>query len=106
MGRTRLFHTIVIVGAGLLASCEKGPKPIKKKDAAFKDAGPAAAKIIAEPPDPPRIHAMTPEKMGEVDPQPPPPMIVAAPPPPLIQSGSVNRRNQRPVPKAPKTPRI
>jgi hypothetical protein len=101
VGRTRLFHTIVIVGSSLLANCEKGPAPVAKKDAtrdaAVKDApniplidaAPEVIRIMAAPPDPPRIHAITPEKMGET----------RVPAPPRIQV-------RHKPPKAPRMPRI
>lgn len=73
MGRTRLFHTLVIVGSGMLAGCSGSSKKSTTTigNTAGPDAGvaPPPAQIDAgpqvnEPPPPPRIHAVTPEKMG------------------------------------------
>jgi hypothetical protein len=83
MGRTRLFHTVVIVGSSLLANCDKGApakagsgSSTQAKDAAatvLLDAAPEAVRVMAAPP-PPRIHAFKPPK-----PLPPPPRIEARP---------------------------
>ena len=84
MRRTRLFHTVVIVGSTLLASCEKGPKPVAKKDAAVVKDAPAIPLIDAPAP---RIMALI--DAGDLPPppriMPPPPRIQAAPPHPRIQ---------------------
>ena len=71
MGRTRLFHTLVVVGSGMLAGCSGSSKhgDTTIGNTAGPDAGasPQAqidAATIDEPPPPPRIHAVTPEKMG------------------------------------------
>lgn len=84
----------MIVGSGLLANCDKGAPPAKTSDVAVKrdggssdatpsaarimallDAAPEAVQIMAAPP-PPRIHAVTPEKLGRTRvPTPQPPRI-------------------------------
>jgi hypothetical protein len=73
MGRTRLFHTLVVVGSGMLASCSgssKKPSTTVGNNTAGPDAGTAlppaqvdASPQVNNPPPPPRIHAVTPEKM-------------------------------------------
>ncbi|HTL31975.1 MAG TPA: hypothetical protein VL326_02555 [Kofleriaceae bacterium] len=98
MARTRLFHTVVIVGAGLLAGCEKGPAPMAKKDGGVKD----AQKLAPQPPlidaaQPVRIMAAPPD--ARIMAAPPPVRIMIAPPPPRIQV-------RRKTPWPPKVPRI
>ena len=95
--KTKLFHTIVIVGSSLLAGCggktnapAEHPHRSSTTDAAAPpDAGAPpsvdpAVKPIDQPPPPPRIHAVTPEKEG-LRPPPPPPRIHAVKPPPKVQ---------------------
>ena len=104
MARTKLFHTVVVVGSGLLASCGKPAPAVQEPhatppagSAAPADAAPAPAPDAARtaikqdvppPPPPPRIHALTPEKEGLVPP-PPPPRVHAVKPvaPPKAPSG-------------------
>ena len=51
MKRTRLFHTVVIVGSSLLANCDRGAPPPKQRDASVKkDAAPNVPIIDAPPP--------------------------------------------------------
>ena len=71
MARTRLFHTLVVVGSGMLAGCSGSSKHkgTTVGNTAGPDAGASppmvdAAPLVNEPPPPPRIHAVTPEKMG------------------------------------------
>lgn len=101
MRRTRLFHTVVIVGSSLLASCEKGPAPVKTRDASVKkDAAPnvpiidapapAAQLDAAVVPPPVRIMAVPPPRIMPKSPSPvrimaaPRPRIMATPPFPRI----------------------
>ena len=80
MRRTRLFHSVVIVGSGLLGTgchgkrAASGPEDISN---APSDAGVVADARVDQPPPPPRIHAVTPEKLGE---PPDPPRIHAVTP--------------------------
>lgn len=98
--KTKLFHTIVIVGSGLLAGCggkghpaEPPHSPSGSDRVAAPDGGApppppvdAPAKAIDQPPPPPRIHAFTPEKAG-LGPPPPPPRVHAVKPPPKLPQG-------------------
>ena len=80
--RTRLFHTVVIVGSGLLASCVDGaeaneppPAPVKRPDAGVDAAAPTDAtppktpkKPKAPPPKAPRIMRQVPPWAQIIDP--------------------------------------
>ncbi|HTL31976.1 MAG TPA: hypothetical protein VL326_02560 [Kofleriaceae bacterium] len=84
MGRTRLFHTVVVVGAGLLAGCgNSSSKPTspagggtsaRSADAGVADAAATDAPQIKPPPPSPRIHTVTPAKLNR---SPNKPIIVA-----------------------------
>lgn len=84
MRRTRLFHTVVIVGSSLLANCEKAPAT--KKDATVKDAA-----VVKDAPPIVLIDAPVPAQ----------PQIMVAPPPPVVQIRAIPKRSPKGPPKGP-----
>jgi hypothetical protein len=74
--RTRLFHSVVVFGSGMLAGCGASHKATSTgggndlSNTAADGGVPDAAVVqpyIEDSPPPPRIHAVTPEKMGIPD---------------------------------------
>ena len=82
VGRTRLFHTVVIVGAGLLANCGKHASPPAAGSAAkpADAASPADSAVDAETPADAAVDA-TPVDAGTSDAAPRPKKKFALPKP-------------------------
>lgn len=111
MRRTRLFHTVVIVGSSLLANCDRGQAPAKPKDASVKkDAAPnvpiidapAPAKIVAQIDAgavPPPVRIMVAPPPARIMPKPPPPAQIMPAPKPRIMAPHPVRIMAAPMPR-------